>query len=335
MTRKRQLIVAAGILVSAVFLFLAFQNLRPADFSASLREVNLLWLLVGAVVYFGAVTVISLRWGYLLRAVKVVSLRDLIPLVCIGYMGNNVYPFRSGEVLRIVLLRRNHGVPVTKATTVVIVERVFDGLVMLAFIAVSLLFVNIQSDEIRTVAVVATPIFLTAIAVFFILAARPNLLRRLVILVSRPLPDKLESLITRLSEEIIHGLEALRSPADLAGAIVTSFASWGIEALVYWIVMWAFGLQLGYPVALLAVGTVNLAGLIPASPGQIGVYEFFVSTVMAAAGARDVALAYAIVVHIVIWLPVTLAGFYFLARQGLGWQAITHARELEQTAVSS
>jgi hypothetical protein len=56
---------------------------------------------------------------------------------------------------------------------------------------------------------------------------------------------------------------------------------------------------------------------------------------MAAAGARDVALAYAIVVHIVIWLPVTLAGFYFLARQGLGWQAITHARELEQTAVSS
>ena len=68
MTRNKQLIIAAGILVSAVFLFLAFQNLRPEDFFASLRDVNVLWLVVGAVVYFGGVTVISLRWGYLLRA---------------------------------------------------------------------------------------------------------------------------------------------------------------------------------------------------------------------------------------------------------------------------
>jgi hypothetical protein len=31
----------------------------------------------------------------------------------------------------------------------------------------------------------------------------------------------------------------------------------------------------------------------------------------------------------VIWLPVTLVGFAFLARQGLGWNALTHARDLE------
>jgi uncharacterized membrane protein YbhN (UPF0104 family) len=93
--------------------------------------------------------------------------------------------------------------------------------------------------------------------------------------------------------------------------------------------MWAFGLELGYPVALLVVGTVNLAGLIPASPGQVGVYEFFASSVMEAVGvAQDRALAYAIVVHIVIWLPVTLAGFAFLVRYGLGWNDITKAKEL-------
>ncbi len=109
-----------------------------------------------------------------------------------------------------------------------------------------------------------------------------------------------------------------------------------IEASVYWMVMFAFDLNLSYAVALLVVGTVNLAGLIPASPGQLGVYEFFASTVMRAAGVpNNQALAYAVVVHIVIWLPVTLVGFYFLARQGLGWSAITRARDLERSALSS
>lgn len=70
---------------------------------------------------------------------------------------------------------------------------------------------------------------------------------------------------------------------------------------------------------LLTVGVVNLAGLIPASPGQIGVFEFFVSLVLIAVAVPDtVAHAYALVVHVVIWLPVTLVGFFFLVRQGFG-----------------
>ena len=84
------------------------------------------------------------------------------------------------------------------------------------------------------------------------------------------------------------------------------------------------------PVALLVVGTVNLAGLIPASPGQVGVYEFFASTVLMAAGIQqETALAYAIVVHIVIWLPVTIVGFLSLARMGLGVNAVQQARTTE------
>jgi hypothetical protein len=44
---------------------------------------------------------------------------------------------------------------------------------------------------------------------------------------------------------------------------------------------------------------------------------------------EDKALAYALVVHVVIWLPVTLAGFALLARMGLGFNAVRRARTLE------
>jgi uncharacterized protein (TIRG00374 family) len=308
--------------------------LHPDAFISSLRQVNPLLLALGASVYFGAVVVIALRWQFVLRGVAFVPLLPLTQLVCIGYMGNNVYPLRAGEALRIFLLRRNHGVPVARSTTIVIVERVFDGLVMLAFIFIGLLFVPLENASvINTVATVATPLFLMAILVFFVLAAQPNILRRLVTLFSRFLPSRFRAIIEKLAEEIIHGLEALRSPVYLAGAVITSFVSWGIEAGVYWLVLFGFGLDQPYALALLVVGTVNLAGLIPAAPGNIGVYEFFVSTVVAAVGIpADTGIAYAIVIHIVIWLPVTLVGFFFLAQQGLKFADVRKAHELEATA---
>lgn len=335
-------IVGIGLIVSAIFLYIAFRELDPEAFFASLQETNGLLLLIGATVYAGAVMVISLRWQFLLRPVQLIALLPLMQIVSVGYMGNNVYPLRAGEALRVFLLRRNHNMPVARATTTVIVERVFDGLVMLAFIFIALLMIDIQEENIDKVATFAAPIFLFAIVVFFGLAAMPNLLRRLVRIFIAILPQKLaftrklHDVAEHITEDIIKGLEALRSPINLAGAIICSFLSWGIEALVYWIVMEAFGLNLPYPAALLVVGTVNLAGLIPAAPGNLGVYEFFATTVLTALGVtRDTALAYALVVHIVIWLPVTLAGFFFLARMGLGWSAVTHAQELEEQAAES
>lgn len=333
MKRRQFGIVGIGVLVSVLFLWIAFRELRPEAVIDTLRGVQVGWLLVGAVVYFGAVAVISLRWQFLLRSVQFVPLRSLIPLVCIGYMGNNVYPFRSGEALRIWLLQRNHRVPIVQGTTTVIVERAFDGLVMLTFIVVPLALLNVASAEIRAVAAFAAPIFLVALAVFFGLAARPEVFRQFVGFFLQFLPGRVGQVVRGLSEEVILGLESLRSPVYLAGAVVSSYVCWAIEAGVYWIVTWAFQLDLPYLGILIVVGTVNLAGLIPASPGQVGVYEFFVSLVMVALGvAQEVALGYALVVHLVIWLPVTLVGAGFLVAQGLSFGAITHAQDLKGTS---
>lgn len=332
MNRNRWIIAGAGVLISLIFLWLAFRNLHPEQVWENIRQANPLLLAAGALWYFAAVTVISQRWKFLLNAIRRIPLRGLFPLVCIGYAGNNIYPFRSGEVLRILLLQRNHTIPFARGTTTVIVERVFDGLVMLSFILVAVLFSDVTSTEVRTVSSVAAPIFLTALVVFFVLAARPDLLRRLYELVSRVFPERLRAMTSGLVEDVINGLEGLRSPADLAGTIFCSYLSWALEASVYWIVSKAFGLETGYLTMLLVVGVVNLAGLIPASPGQFGVFETFASAVLIGAGIAQVqAVAFALTVHMVIWLPVTLLGLFFLLQQGLNFSSITRAQRMEPT----
>ena len=74
------------------------------------RGASIWWLIPGVAVYFAAVWARTWRWHYMLRHIKVISLRRLFPVVVIGYMGNNVYPARAGEVLRSYILKRRENV---------------------------------------------------------------------------------------------------------------------------------------------------------------------------------------------------------------------------------
>lgn len=336
MSRNQRIIVFVGIVISAVFLYFAFRELNPEAVWGSIQSANVPVLIFAAAWWFVSLVIIALRWQFLLRGVKYVPLLPLTKLTAIGYMGNNVYPLRSGEILRLVLLQRNHGVPFSRGAVVVLAERIFDGVVMLTFVVLGLGSLNIESETLRNLVYWTAPLLLVGLAVFFIMAARPNLLRRVVGIVARILPGKLRDIALRLTEDVLAGLESFRSPRDLIGTIICSYGTWGTQAIVYWAVAYAFGLDISFLTALLVMGVVNLVGLIPASPGQVGVFEFFAKLVLTLSGVPDSpATAYALVVHVIIWLPVTLWGFYLLARQGLSWGAITRARELEQEAVTS
>jgi glycosyltransferase 2 family protein len=250
------------------------------------------------------------------------------------YMGNNVYPLRAGEVLRVFLLRQDYQVPIVRSSTVTVVERVFDGIVMLTFILVGIISNQVQNEQILRIAQFASPFFVLGLVVFFGFALFPAPAEALIQRIAGILPERLQKIVLHLSHEVLSGLASLKSPVQLFGAVFASYMSWMVEALVYWVVMSAFGFDLPYTVALLVVGTVNLAGLIPASPGQIGVYEFFVGLVLSLFAIEESrALAYAIVVHITIWLPVTVVGFVVLARRGLSVNQIrSDAKIVEPTA---
>ena len=127
-----------GLAISVVFMYFALKNLKLDEFWQAMKTANYWWILPGIAVYFIAVWVRAWRWHYLLRPIKKIPTRVMFPVTCIGYMGNNIYPARAGEVLRAVVLKRREGVPVSASLATIIVERIFDGVVMLAFVFVNL-----------------------------------------------------------------------------------------------------------------------------------------------------------------------------------------------------
>lgn len=336
MQTRQRIAVLIGLLVSAFFLWIAFRNLNPLSIVDELRNINLMWTLVTLVVFFGSVYAIAWRWAFLVNAIKPVPFAPLNGLVWVGYMGNNVYPFRTGEALRAYLLQRNHDVPFVKGMTTIVVERVLDGLVLVTLMLGSLLLTDIVSDDVRRLLQIATPLFALMTVAFFVLATAPRILRRLARVVTAILPGKLGALVGRIAEDIIEGLGGLRSPWQLAGTVFASYLTWLLQGLTYWAMAFAFNIDATLPLMLLVVGAANLAGLIPASPGQIGVFEFFASAVLIASGVNEaLALTYALTLHVLVWSPMVIAGFIVLIRQGLGWRTVTQAHQIDVQATDA
>lgn len=327
-----------GVIISAVFIWLALRGLHLPDVWASLRTADYWWLIPSVAVYFLAVWARTWRWDYLLRPMKQIPLRRLFPVVVIGYMGNNVYPFRAGELLRSFVLRQQEDVAISSSLATIVVERVFDGLVMLMFVFVALPFAPLPSDAIRFVVIIGSGVFLGALLVFFAVAAVPSRFLQLTEwFANRLLPERFREPIIDFAQRFVVGLSALRSGRGLVMIFLTSVVIWLLETVKYWFVMHAFDFTVSFFALMLMNGVVNLATTLPSAPGYIGTFDGPGIAVLSLYGVDPAtATAYTLTLHAALWLPITLLGIYYMLRTEMGWadigRAVDAGREAEDVA---
>jgi len=296
-----------GLLVSAIFLYLVLSKIEYALLWDKLRTANYWWILPGVGVYFIALWVRAWRWHYLLRPLKAVPTRVMFPIVTIGYAGNNIFPARAGEVVRAVILKRQEDIPVSASLATIIVERVFDGVVMLAFIFVnlsrltSLTGVSLKlfglEFGIQDLAIWGSLAFFGALAVFLGAAMFPSQTDHLITgLVTRFAPEKAQEKILGVSRRFLGGLESLRSPWEALMVFFTSVLIWLLETVKYWFVMHAFGFSVGFFALMLMNGVVNLATTIPSAPGYLGTFDLpGIAVLEAYQVSKEVAASYTFV----------------------------------------
>jgi uncharacterized protein (TIRG00374 family) len=316
-----------GVLISILFIWLALRGLRLNEFWGAVRNANYWWLIPGVGVYFVGMWVRAWRWHYLLKPIKEIPTRTMFPITTIGYMGNNIYPARAGEVLRAVILKRKEGVPVSASLATIIVERIFDGVVMLAFVFVNLPeLARLTSSSgfignIQQVAVIGTGVFLGALAVFLLAAMFPQVTARVGLwMIERFTPQRLHTKIIGIMNKFLDGLASLRSPLNVLMVFFTSVIIWLLETAKYWFVMHAFSFSVSFFALMLMNGIVNLATTIPSAPGYIGTFDAPGIAVLTAYGVDQAnAAGYTLTLHVALWLPITLLGAYYLAREGVKW----------------
>ena len=323
-----------GLLISGVFLYLALRGLRLQDVWDALKGAKYIWLIPGVIVYFMGVGVRAWRWQYLLKPVKIIPFKQSFEIVTIGYMGNNIFPARLGEVLRAVVLKRREDVPISASLATIIVERVFDGVVMLAFVFLNLRALgNIEGSSgfvgsIQSLAVWGAVIFLGVLAVFLLAAMFPERSKQIVSWFSgRMIPERYREKLLGIAFKFLDGLDALRSPREALMIFVTSIIIWLFETGKYWFVMHAFNFEVSFFALMLMNGIVNLATTIPSAPGYVGTFDAPGIAVLEAFGiTKATAAGYTLVLHVALWFPITALGLYYFIPEikyfsdhGLSW----------------
>ncbi len=319
-----------GLIVSAIFMWLALRGLSLGEVWEAVRGANFWWLIPGVAVYFMGVWARAWRWHYLLSPLKPIPTRTMFPIVAIGYMGNNIYPARAGELLRAYVLRRREGISISASLATIIVERAFDGVVMLAFVFLNLPeLARMTADSgfvgnIQTLALWGAGIFMAAVAVFLLMAALPSQAALLIgWFIDRLVPAQFRTRVREFVDPFLGGLASLRSPKDVLMVLVTSVVIWLFETGKYWFVMQAFPFTVSFFGLMLMNGIVNLSTTIPSAPGYVGTFDATGIAVLEAYNVtRTVAAGYTLLLHVALWFPITLLGAYYMMRESLSWRQV-------------
>ena len=312
--------VSVGVSVAFAFFFL-----RDTDFGAvgdAFTEADVLLILLALGAFFAGTWMRAVRWHYLLRPVVVAAPQRLYPIMAVGYASNNILPLRTGEIVRAHTLHQQLGVSRATGLSNVFLERVFDGLMLTIFLCVGVAasLVHFEGMAYAGDLLLATMAFLVfGVTVAFgglcLIASRPARAEAVVGGAVRRLPGMGEHDGAWIGT-LIDGLRSAGDRSLLTAAFWASAIAWGLEALMYFLVGEAFGLDQPFPVYLLIAGAANVIITAPSTSGGVGPFEWAAKEVLlvylVADSADEVAIAYAASLHGLVLIPITLVGLSFL-----------------------
>ncbi|RPJ58520.1 MAG: UPF0104 family protein, partial [Acidobacteria bacterium] len=313
-----------GLAVGLLAWFLRNADLAAVWLAITQGRLDLLALALGVTAL--NYTIRSLRWQYLLRGLGPTRFSTAFRDTVRGFAASFLLPARAGEFLRPYLLARREKLSATAAFATVILERVIDAVTVLMFFAVFLLTPDpalaradpavLRAVKVGGLAVAAATA--GVLVVFFFLAGHPEKLGRASLRAEKVLPPRLAHLVARLVKTFAEGLGAIRKPQQLLMVVVWSVPLWLSIAAGIYLVTRAFHIQTSFAGTFLTM-TILVVGVAVPTPGAVGgfheAYRIAVTSFFQA--PNDAAVAAAIVLHAISFVPVTIAGIVFMAREGL------------------
>ncbi len=323
--RPRVRTIAVFLLTIGLLAFF-FRGVNPGEVWEKTREADARLLVAGVFVTLMTYALRAFRWQFLLAPIGPTRFSTAFQTTVIGFAASFLLPARAGEVLRPYLLARRERLPPTAAFATIILERLLDLVTVLLLFGVFVVVVDPRTlsgdpalyTRVKTGGLLAAGASIAGLIVFFFLAGHPEKLGAWALRIERILPARLARAVARLVESFAQGLAIMRRPVQLLGSLALSFPLWLSIALGIWVTSHAFHMTFSY-VGSFLVMTLLVVGVAVPTPGQVGgfhaaykiaVMTFFGVTETTAVGA-------AIVLHAISFVPVTLLGLLFMARDGL------------------
>lgn len=315
-----------ALLLAGLAAWLSIRQVHWPELVAVLAGANLGLLSVALLTVLATTGVKAVRWYVLLpAAAPQVPLNQVLRVLFIGQMANTVLP-RLGDVLRTVLLgpRATGGVAAVLGT--ILVEKALDGIMGLLVLTGLALWTPLP---VWLRAPILGLVGLTTVLLLMVAWASVDrswvdpLWHRLALRLPAPVSRRLE----QLAASFLLGLGLFRTPSRALLALVLSAAVWVLAMLTNVATLAALGIEAPLWSAWLVLAAAYAATFLPTVPAQIGVFEYAaVLSLQAANVAPEPALAFALVLHLLVQAPPAVLGPVAMAIEGLSWGKLRAAQ---------
>lgn len=318
--------VLLGVVISAVFLWLAVRGIHWSEFAQSLRRTR--WLFLVPAVFFTMLGHFSrsLRWKFMMDPIKRCGIGSLWSATAIAFMVNNLLPARLGEFVRAFVIGRSERVSRSAAFATIVYERVVDVFVLI--ILLWLCMVRIAGPPwLARSAEILVAFNVLLFALLFAMVRWRSRYRALVGRLFKPLPADTQSRLHTAADSFVDGLGVVTRPASLLPISLLSVAVWGCAVLGVYFCVLAFRFEVPFMASVFLIVIISIGSMIPSAPAFLGTMQFACVVGLAAFGVQQSdALAYSTIYHATQFFPITIAGGYYAWRSHLSMSDLSGGR---------
>jgi uncharacterized protein (TIRG00374 family) len=332
-----------GIAITVVFVWLVIRDVDFALVVAAIRDAN--WaLLVGISLpsYLAVVHLRAMRWRHLTDPIQPIGIGSLFRATAVGFMANNIFPLRLGEVIRPWYLGREVGAPSAALFGTVILERVIDTICVIALAAVAIALRGAgEGGVLAQVAIGLIPVALAPLIGLVVLRMAPHLIIGLAGWLLKPFPARFRDYVIDVLGRFGDGLGALKGGAHLFWIAFHSITVWCVASTLPMLAgFWALGIDVGSPLETLVAAWVTLAAVgmavaIPSAPGFFGTYHAACRLALEPFGVPpEEAVALGTLLHGTFWVTLTLLGLAVLRARRTSFEELEQAAEASESSSS-
>ena len=311
---------AIGLALTVFLLWWVFRDVPWSEVMDVLRGANVPLALLSVVVATMIFPLRARRWRPILHAVQPnIPFGPLWRATAMGFMANSVLPSRMGELVRAWALTRETSVSFSASFASLVVDRVFDGFVVLLLMVLAMLDPAFPAGvSAATYAGTGAAVIIGIAVVLYTIVFFPDRLIRLYELFARRVAPRFEERGRMLLRAFADGLSVLRHPWRFLEVFLWALALWVTQAVSFWIMFRALDIDAPFSAALFVQGLIVLFVALPSTPGFFGLFEAAAKLGLVMYGVSEsLAVAWGFIFHVLSLIPITLIGLYYVARAGM------------------
>ncbi|MBT5469656.1 MAG: flippase-like domain-containing protein [Nitrospina sp.] len=304
------------VLIWSIAAFCFYEFFKTVDFNRTWREIENAdgkWLVMALLFNFSILFVWTTLWSVLVPKNISVSFSKLFQANSFMSTACNTLPFPGGHAVGLVLLARLTKIKHSMALSVLALDQMMEGIVKVVVLTLAASFSPLPEQMQQGIQVFIILIVIFSAAMFYAAHKVPAAKTGDEVISS--------SLLARVKEFISQWaahLETLKDYRIFSLGLILSLAMMGMQALGIWAAQKSLGLELPFWTTILVMAALNLATILPVTPGNFGVYEATAFLIYKFSGlSAEMALSLAFLQHICFLIPMAGTGWIVLLVQSL------------------